>query len=108
MRFLSNNPTSDPAQYAAKLTGLGLPTPVEDIANTVVTTVAWLKAHHPDAVVFPIAEEPLKRAPGNSGNPDERRPEQIDIVIASYDRTFDYRKLQIGPSTRSGSTSGPS
>ena len=23
------------------------------------------------------------------------RPEEIDIVVASYDRTFDYRKLQI-------------
>jgi HAD superfamily hydrolase (TIGR01450 family) len=95
VRFLSNNPTKDPDQYAAKLTGLGLPTPVEDIANTVVTTAAWLKAHHPDAVVFPIAEEPLQRALARAGIRISDDPEQIDIVIASYDRAFDYRKLQI-------------
>lgn len=95
VRFLSNNPTKDPEQYAEKLARLGLPTPLEDIANTVVTTTAWLTAHHPDAVVFPIAEEPLKRALAKAGVRMSEDPEEIDIVIASYDRTFDYRKLQI-------------
>lgn len=42
VRLLSNNPTRDPAMYAVKLSGLGLPTAVADIANNVVTTVAWL------------------------------------------------------------------
>lgn len=95
VRFLSNNPTKDLEQYAEKLARLGLPTPLEDIANTVVTTTAWLTAHHPDAVVFPIAEEPLKRALAKAGIRMSEDPEEIDIVIASYDRTFDYRKLQI-------------
>ncbi len=95
VRFLSNNPTKDPEQYAAKLTALGLPTEVEDVANTVVTTVAWLRAHHPDAVVFPISEQPLKRALARAGFRISEDPAQIDIVIASYDRGFDYRKLQI-------------
>lgn len=95
VRFLSNNPTKDPEQYAEKLARLGLPTELADIANTVVTTTAWLKAHHPDAVVFPIAEEPLKRALAKAGIRMSEDPEEIDIVIASYDRTFDYRKLQI-------------
>lgn len=94
-RFLSNNPTKDPDQYAAKLDRLGIPTPVSEIANTVVTTTRWLKANHPDAVVFPIAEEPLKNALRNAGIAMSENPEEIDIVIASYDRTFDYRKLQI-------------
>ncbi|MGC3995640.1 MAG: HAD hydrolase-like protein [Propionicimonas sp.] len=95
LRYLSNNPTRDPEQYADKLARLGLPTPVEDIANTVVTTTAWLVAHHPDAVVFPISEEPLKRALAAAGIRMSEDPAEIDIVIASYDRTFDYRKLQI-------------
>ena len=95
MRFLSNNPTKDPELYAAKLSRLGLPTPVDDIANTVVTTVRWLLAHHPHAVVFPIAEQPLIRAMTKAGIRLSDDPEKIDIVVASYDRTFDYRKLQI-------------
>ncbi len=95
LRFLSNNPTRDPEQYAAKLTALGLPTPVTEITNTVVTTVSWLRAQHPDAVVFPIAEAPLVRALERAGFRLSDEASEIDVVIASYDRTFDYRKLQI-------------
>ncbi|PFG15597.1 HAD superfamily hydrolase (TIGR01450 family) [Propionicimonas paludicola] len=95
LRFLSNNPTRDPGQYAAKLTGLGIPTRPDEVVNTVVTTVNWLKANHPDAVVFPIAEAPLVRALTEAGIRISDRAEEIDIVIASYDRGFDYRKLQI-------------
>jgi len=51
VRFLSNNPTSDPEQYAAKLTRLGLPTPAGEIVNTVVTMTRWLLEHAPGAVV---------------------------------------------------------
>lgn len=95
VRFLSNNPTKDPEQYAQKLDMLGIPTPIEEIANTVVTTTRWLKTHHPDKVVFPISEEPLKRALAGAGIAMSDNPEEIDIVIASYDRTFNYEKLQI-------------
>ncbi len=95
VRFLSNNPTSDPAMYADKLGRLGLPTPAAEIVNTVVTTTRWLLANHPDAVLFPIAEEPLVRALLEAGFRLSDDPGEIDIVIASYDRKFDYRKLQI-------------
>ncbi len=93
--FLSNNPTKDPRMYAEKLTKLGLETPPEEIVNTVVTMTQWLIQNHPDATVFPIAEEPLKNALHEAGINTSEEPEEIDIVIASYDRGFDYRKLQI-------------
>ena len=95
VRFLSNNPTKDPHQYQAKLDALGLPTPLSDIANTIVTTVRWLTSHHRDKVVFPIAEKPLISALETAGIRISDDPAEIDIVLASYDRTFDYRKLQI-------------
>lgn len=95
VRFLSNNPTRDPDMYVRKLNGLGLPTGLDDICNTVVTTVRWLRQNHPDAVLFPIAEEPLCRALTEAGFELSEDPSRIDIVIASYDREFDYRKLQI-------------
>ncbi len=95
VRFLSNNPTKNPQQYAQKLERLGLATPVTEIANTVVTTIRWLKRHHPHATVFPIAEAPLIEAIQTAQIRISDNPREIDIVIASYDRTFDYRKLQI-------------
>lgn len=93
--FLSNNPTRNQQMYAAKLTRLGLPTPTSEIVNTVVTMTQWLLQNHPDATVFPISEEPLKDALREAGIRMSEDPEEIDIVIASYDRTFEYRKLQI-------------
>ncbi len=95
VRFLSNNPTKNPRQYLDKLEGLGIHAELDEIASTVVTTVRWLKRNHPDAVVFPIAEPPLVDALREAGFTVSDDPEKIDIVIASYDRTFDYRKLQI-------------
>jgi HAD superfamily hydrolase (TIGR01450 family) len=93
--FLSNNPTRDPEMYSEKLTKLGLPTPKEEIVNTVVTMTQWLLQNHPDATVFPISEEPLKNALREAGIKMSENPEEVDIVIASYDRTFQYRKLQV-------------
>ena len=93
--FLSNNPTRNPEMYAEKLTRLGLETLPSEIVNTVVTMTQWLLQNHPDATVFPIAEEPLKRSLAEAGIKASERAEEIDFVIASYDRTFEYRKLQI-------------
>lgn len=93
--FLSNNPTSDPEQYAAKLTALGLPTPASAVVTSVTTMTHWLRQHHPRATVFPIGEAPLKRALAAAGIALSEDPAAIDFVIASYDRTFEYRKLQI-------------
>jgi len=93
--FLSNNPTKDPQMYSEKLTKLGLPTPQEETVNTVVTMTQWLLQNAPDATVFPISEEPLKKALRNAGIKMSENAEEIDIVIASYDRRFEYRKLQI-------------
>jgi HAD superfamily hydrolase (TIGR01450 family) len=93
--FLSNNPTKNSEMYAQKLTELGLKTPTEEIVNTVVTMTQWLLQNHSEATVFPISEEPLKNSLFEAGIRMSEDPEEIDIVIASYDRGFDYRKLQI-------------
>jgi HAD superfamily hydrolase (TIGR01450 family) len=95
VRFLSNNPTRDPEQYAEKLERLGLPTPVDEIVNTVVTMTRWLLDNAPGAVVYPISEPPLVRALEKAGIRMSSDPAEIDVVVASYDRTFTYEKLQI-------------
>lgn len=95
VRFLSNYPNRSPEELAAKLNRLGLAATVAEVTNPVVTTVRWLLDNHPDATVFPIAEEPLLGALHDAGIRVSDDPAQIDIVIASYDRGFEYRKLQI-------------
>jgi HAD superfamily hydrolase (TIGR01450 family) len=93
--FLSNNPTRDPSMYAEKLRRLGVEASPSQVVNPVVTMTRWLLRNHPDATVFPIAEEPLHRSLTEAGIRILQRPEEIDFVIASYDRGFDYGKLQI-------------
>lgn len=93
--FLSNNPTRDVQMYVDKLTRLGLPTPPEEIVTTVFTTTQWLLQNAPDAVVYPISEEPLIRSLRDAGIKISENPEEIDIVIASYDRTLTWKKLQV-------------
>lgn len=95
VRFLSNNPTRDIGRYVEKLGRLDLTVDSDDIVGTVVATTSWLLAHHPDAVVFPISEQPLKDALARAGIATSCDPAAIDIVLASYDRAFDYAKLQI-------------
>jgi len=94
VRYLSNNPTRTPSEYASKLTGLGIPTVAGDVITTIQTTIWWLKNNHPDAVVFPIAEQPLIDALTAAGFVISDDANKIDVVIASYDRTFTYAKLQ--------------
>ncbi|MGC4107895.1 MAG: HAD-IIA family hydrolase [Thermomicrobiales bacterium] len=93
--FLSNNPTREIDAYVRKLNGLGLDATPDEILTTVETIVRWLVQHHPEATVYPIAEEPVQRALAGAGIRISEDPAQIDIVIASYDRGFAYRKLQI-------------
>jgi HAD superfamily hydrolase (TIGR01450 family) len=93
--FLTNNPTRDPDSYATKLSRMGIPATADDILNTVYTMTQWLLRHHPDATVYPISEQPLIDALSAAGIRISEDPSKIDFVIASYDRTFTYEKLQI-------------
>lgn len=95
IRFLSNNPTKTPQQYVQKLAGLGIETTIDNITNTIVTLISWIKKNHPTAVVFPIAEAPLISALDQAGIRISEDPKEIDIVVASYDRTLNYQKLKI-------------
>jgi len=93
--FLSNNPTKDPEMYAAKLTRLGIPTDLSECVNPLVTLAAWLRREAPGSKVFVIGSEPLRRAVVAAGCELSEDAEQIDVVVASYDTSFDYSKLQV-------------
>jgi HAD superfamily hydrolase (TIGR01457 family) len=92
--FISNNPTKTREQYALKLSSLGIPTPLEDIVNSSYVMVNWLLREAPTARLYVIGEEPLKGELIQAGFYLTETVDEIDIVVASFDRTFAYFKLQ--------------
>jgi len=90
--FLSNKPLQTRAEYAAKLTRLGVPAAAEDVINSSLVLARHLATLDPGAPVFVIGEPPLiaeLRAHGFEVRPDHR----VRWVVIAFDRTFDYAKL---------------
>lgn len=93
--FISNKPLEPRTAYAAKLTRLGIPADPED-----VITSGYVLSHHlaevsPGARVFVIGEPPLLQEMREVGLELCEEPARIQIVVAAFDRTFDYRKWNI-------------
>ncbi len=93
--FLSNNPTHTRAFYAEKLTRLGLPTPIDDILVSTQALVELLLDRVPGARLFVIGEAPLAAELRDAGFRLVERAAETDAVVASFDRTFAYWKLQV-------------
>ncbi|MAT95774.1 MAG: HAD family hydrolase [Anaerolineaceae bacterium] len=93
--FLSNNPTRTRQEYAQKLTRLGLPTPDHDVINSSFVMVDFLRRRMPGASLFVVGEQSLCDELTAAGFTLTDQASQVDAVIASFDRTFVYRKLQI-------------
>ena len=91
--FASNKPLEPRASYAARLTGLGVPTPPEDVINSTRALIRYLRAHSPEARLFVIGEQPLVAELEEEGFALTMRVDQIDVVVAAFDRTLDYAKL---------------
>ena len=90
--FLSNKPLYTRADYAEKLTRLGIPTTAEDVINSSLALARHLAHLDAGASVFVIGEPPLVaelRAHGFEVRSDPR----VGWVVIAFDRTFDYAKL---------------
>ncbi len=93
--FISNNPTHAREDYATKLTRLGVPTSIDDILTSSLVLVDFLTQRMPGARLFVVGEEPLCAELRHNGFELTEEAHNVDAVIASFDRTFVYRKLQI-------------
>lgn len=93
--FVSNNPTHTRAAMAARLTRLGLATRTGEVVNSTMVLIDYLCRRAPGCRVFPVAEQPVCDELRAAGFILSEDPQAIDFVIASFDRTFVYRKLQI-------------
>lgn len=94
--FLTNKPLHSRADYARKLTDLGIETNEDEVINSSYVLARYLAGRAPGARVYAIGEPPLLAELENAGLSLCDDPEQIQYVIAAFDRTFTYEKLNIG------------
>jgi NagD protein len=93
--FVSNNPTHSCDEMRAKLAELGISASHREIVNSSEVLVRYLQERELGRTVYPISEEPLRRELIEAGFDISEKADIIDVVIASFDRTFDYHKLQV-------------
>lgn len=91
--FLTNKPLSTGQDYADKLTRLGVPTTASDVVTSLDSLVRYLNRLHPGACILPVTEALAEQVLHDAGYPIVSDPEQADVVVVSFDRTFDYEKL---------------
>jgi arabinose operon protein AraL len=92
LAFLTNKPLQTRADYAAKLTRLGIATAPDDVITSSLVLARHLARLDPGAPLFVIGEPPLLaelRAHGFEVRTDAR----VRWVVIAFDRTFDYAKL---------------
>lgn len=90
--FLSNKPLETRADYAAKLTRLGVPTRPDEVINSSLVLARHLATLDPGAPVFVIGEPPLVGELVAHGF-EVRSDARVRWVVIAFDRTFDYAKL---------------
>jgi arabinose operon protein AraL len=102
--FVSNKPLQPREAYAQKLTGMGIPTPVEDVITSAFVLGRYLAKRWPDLRYYVVGETPLREELRRYGlnviddlpNQDPKQvmdPAGIDAVIVAFDRTLSYRKF---------------
>lgn len=93
--FLSNKPLQTREDYADKLTRLGIPTDPNEVINSTLVMIRYLKKNAPEARLFIVGEIPFIEELKRAGFTITDEPGEIDYVVVAFDRTFDYRKLNI-------------
>jgi NagD protein len=91
--FVTNKPLETPADYAAKLTRLGVPAEASDVVTALDSLVRYLRRHHAGANLLLVAEPLVATVLGEAGFAVVTDPEKAAVVVVSFDRTFDYAKL---------------
>ncbi len=95
LAFVSNKPIGTREDYAAKLNRLGITCSTDEVINSPLVLARYLQKHRPGAKCFPVAEEPVIKELLAHGLRISDDPKEIEVVVVAFDRTFDYRKLNI-------------
>jgi HAD superfamily hydrolase (TIGR01450 family) len=91
--FVTNNPLHTAEDYASMLRDLGIEASAADVVTATDALVSYLTAAHPAARLLVVGETPLRRTLVASGFAVTDEPNATDVVVASFDRSFDYAKL---------------
>lgn len=93
-RLITNNSTLRPAQYVAKLAGMGIDIAPDEVLGSAGATARYLQqASPPGARVFVIGEDGLRSAIAEAGFVLADR--DVEYVVVGLDRELDYRKLTL-------------
>ena len=93
--YMTNKPLEMPADYAAKLTRLGIETSPDEVISSTDSLLLYLGRRAPGARIFVVGEPPLVRLLASAGYDVVDEAVGVDVVVVSFDRTFDYAKLQV-------------
>lgn len=94
--FLTNNPSKSIEDYLKKLARMGIHATEEEIYNTTVATIDYIKAHYPEARRLFLLGTPsmISQFEAAGFTSCEDTPEDVpDIVVAAFDMTLTYKRL---------------
>jgi NagD protein len=92
--FVTNKPLHSAAEYAAKLSGLGIPAEQSDVVTALDSMVRYLVHQRPGSRLLTIAEPLVDQVLTGAGFSVVTDPGQAEVVVVSFDRGFDYAKLR--------------
>jgi HAD superfamily hydrolase (TIGR01450 family) len=91
--FVTNKPLQTAGAYAQKLTALGVPSTPLDVVTSVCSLVDYLRRAHPQATLLAVAEQSTTDELRQAGFAVTNEPLKAQVVVVSFDRTFNYEKL---------------
>ena len=91
--FATNKPLETATTYAAELTAMGIPAAATDIVTALDSLLLYLAERHPAATILPVAEPLVADLLRSAGHRVTDDPSAAELVVVSFDRTFDYAKL---------------
>lgn len=93
--FVSNKTTETINDYYKLLTRFGLNIKESEIINSTLVMKKYLISHHKDQKFFAIGESKFVNEVTASGLQYCDKPELVNLVLITLDRTFNYDKLEI-------------
>lgn len=91
--FVTNKPIERNVDYVRKLNGLGVEATLRDVVSATDALVLYLLRKAKGARLLLIAEAPVLEAVSEAGFDVVTSPTLADVVVVSFDREFDYEKL---------------